>query len=67
MMTTEVKVKKSAADRKAARLEKRAAKSGGSSAETLSDSLSKVKIENNRSSTGVLASQKDSRDIKVIN
>lgn len=59
-------------ERAAARANRKAAKSGSTTAnnsseqiDTLVKSTEKIKIENNRSATGVLTSQKDSRDIKV--
>ncbi len=63
--------KSSKEERKAARAERKANKSGtstanNSSADSLVEGTQKLKLDNNRSATGVLTSQKDSRDIKVL-
>ncbi len=60
-------------ERAAARAERKAKKDGsgastpaGKSMDSLSAAAEKMKLDNNRSATGVLTSQKDSRDIKVF-
>ena len=53
-------------ERAAARAEKRKGKSENSPASSVESlAISNLKLENNRSSTGVLTSQKDSRDVKI--
>lgn len=53
------------AEKKAARAQKRAEKGGKGSTEELADSFDKLAIEFNRTSTGVLVSQADARDVKI--
>ena len=54
-------------DRKAKRLQKKAEKSGEdlTASTELSTEMAKVKLDNNRSSTGVLTTEKNSRDVKI--
>ncbi|KAI9199759.1 P-loop containing nucleoside triphosphate hydrolase protein [Polychytrium aggregatum] len=52
-------------EKKSAKSAKAAKSSKNSSVDSLAAGVGKVKIENNRSCSGVLTSQKDSRDIKI--